>query len=117
MRAGALAVCLVLLAPVATAQAAGGLVPPPSLKFVPARGGKSAGARCGGKVRCVGPAAAYKTIAAAVTAAKTGDPIQVQAGTYRERVVVTGKELELLGGFAAGFRTRNPAANRTVIDG
>jgi Right handed beta helix region len=117
MRAIALVFCVVLLGPAAAAHAADTVLPPPTAKFVPGRGGKSAGASCSGKVRCVGPSAAYKTIAAAVAAAKSGDSIQVQAGTYRERVVVNGKELKLLGGFAAGFKTRNPAANRTVIDG
>src|SRR5215207_5100684 len=116
-RAGALALCVALLCPAAAAHGAGSVLPPPPVKFVPDRGGKSAGARCGGKIRCVGPSATYKTIAAAIAAAKGGDTIQVQAGTYRERVTVSGKELRLLGGFAAGFARRNPAANRTVIDG
>ena len=106
-----------LLIPVASAHAANNVLPPPPVTFVPDRGGASAGAPCGGTVLCVGPSGAYPTIAAAVAAAPNGDTIQVEAGTYPERVTVSGKTLTLRGGFAAGFATRNPAANPTVIDG
>src|SRR3954465_5187481 len=108
---------VVLMVPVAPAAAAKRVLPPPPSTFVPARGGSSAGAPCGGKVRCVGPSGAYPTISAAVAAAANGNTIQVQAGTYRERVRVAGKTLSLRGGFAAGFARRNPAKNPTVIDG
>src|SRR4051794_27167500 len=107
---------VVLVIPIASADAASRVLPPPPLTFVPARGG-GAGARCGGKVLCVGPSGRYSTISAAVAAADGGDTIQVQAGTYRERVRVAGKTLTLRGGFAAGFARRNPAKNPTVIDG
>ncbi len=83
---------------------------------MPSRGGTSAGAPCGGKVRCVGPSGRYRTIGAAVAAARSGDTIQVQAGVYRERVAVTGKAVTLLGGFSAGFARRSPARRATVID-
>ena len=107
----------VVVVPIAPADAASRLLPPPPLSFVPDRGGTSGGAHCGGKVLCVGPSGAYSTISAAVAAAKSGDTIQVQVGTYPERVRVTGKALSLRGGFAAGFAKRNPTANPTVIDG
>gem|GEM_PF-1454699 len=68
-------------------------------------------------MRCVGPSGAYATIDAAVDAAADGDTIQVQAGTYNQRVVVSGKEVELYGGFVAGFGSRNPATNVTTING
>ena len=111
------ALAVVLLGmPIAPASAAKRILPPPSLSFVPDRGGGT-GAPCGGKVRCVGPSGAYPTIAAAIAAAASGDTIQVQAGTYAERVRVSGKTLTLRGGFAAGFARRNPAKNPTVIDG
>ena len=99
-----------------SASPASALEPPPSLSFVPHRGG-STGAACGGRIRCVGPSGRYGTIAKAVAAARSGDTIQVQAGTYAERVVVTGKRVTLRGGFATGFTRRNPASNPTVIDG
>jgi hypothetical protein len=110
-------VAVFLVIPIAPAGAAKRVLPPPPLTFVPARGGDSAGAPCGGKVRCVGPSGAYPTISAAVAAAASGNTIQVQAGTYSERVRVAGKTLTLRGGFAAGFARRNPAKNPTVIDG
>lgn len=53
---------------------------------------------------CVNPAGAfgcYKTIGAAVSAAAAGDRINVQAGTYKEDVVI-GKSLSLVG---AGMTT------------
>lgn len=40
---------------------------------------------CGGRSPC------YTTIQAAVDAAVAGDTIQIQAGTYREQVLVSGK--------------------------
>ncbi len=116
--ATAAAVAAVLLViPIAPAGAAKRVLPPPPLTFVPSRGGSSPGAPCKGKVLCVGQSGAYSTIAAAVAAAKSGDIIQVQGGAYPERVRVTGKALNLRGGFVAGFAKRNPAKHPTVIDG
>jgi Protein of unknown function (DUF1565) len=110
-------ICVAVLCPATAARAADPVLVPPAAKFVPSQGGTGKGATCGGKVRCAGASGTYKTIGAAVAAAKSGDTIQVQAGTYRERVVVSGKQLTLLGGFTAGFKSRKPAANRTLIDG
>ncbi len=101
----------------ASPRAAASVLVPPPPNFVPARGGSSAGAPCGGAVLCVGPSGTYATVAAALTAANNGDTIQVQAGTYAERLNVTGKQVTLLGGFEPGFAARNPTANPTVIDG
>lgn len=109
--------CLVVVAATAAAEPAHAVLAPPPSSFVPDRAGGVAGARCGGPVRCVGPSGKYRTISAAVAAARSGDTIQVQAGTYRERVTVSGKQLTLRGGFAAGFRRRSPARTPTVIDG
>lgn len=107
----------VLVIPSAPADAANRVLPPPPSSFVPNRGGTSPGASCGGNVLCVGQSGGYSTISAAVAAAGNGDTIQVQAGTYPERVRVTGKALRLRGGFVAGFARRNANANPTVIDG
>ncbi len=114
--AAAVAVLLVVI-PIATAGAANGVLPPPPSTFVPDRGGNGAGMPCKGRVLCVGPSGAYSTISAAVAAAKSGNTIQVQAGTYPERVSARGKTLNLRGGFVSGFKRRNPAAHPTVIDG
>ncbi len=101
----------------ATARATTTVLPPPPLDYVPARGGVGTGAACGATVLCVGPSGTHQTLSAAIADANSGDTIQVEAGTYTEQPNVTGKQLTLLGGFAAGFATRNPAANPTVIDG
>jgi hypothetical protein len=103
--------------PGAPPRAAASVLPPPPLNYVPDRGGASAGTPCGGAVLCVGPSGTFATVTAAISAAKNGDTIQVEAGTYAERLNVSGKQLTLLGGFAAGFCVRNPTANPTVIDG
>jgi hypothetical protein len=112
-----IAVTAGLLIPGATPRAASSVLPPPPPNYVPARGGASPGEPCGGAVLCVGPSGTYATVTAAVAAASAGNTIQVEAGTYAERLEVTGKQLTLLGGFAAGFGTRNPTATPTVIDG
>jgi hypothetical protein len=114
--ASAIAAAAVVV-PIAPAGAAGRVLPPPPSTFVPARGGTSAAAPCGGSVLCVGPSGGYSTISAAVAAAKSGNTIQVEGGTYPERVSVSGKQLNLRGGFVAGFARRNPTARPTVIDG
>jgi hypothetical protein len=112
-----IAVTAGLLMPGESPRAAASVVVPPPANYVPARGGVSAGAPCGGAVLCVGPTGSYPTVTAAVSAANNGDTIQVQAGTYPEQVSVSGRQLTLLGGFAAGFATRNPTDSPTVIDG
>lgn len=66
-------------------------------------------------------AAPYRTIGAAVAAAKSGDTIQVAAGTYVEHVEVHGLALTLHGGFPGGaagdFSSRTPASQLTTIQG
>lgn len=107
----ALTVAFCLLA----AEPSRAVLVPPAANYVPQRGG-GAVAPCGGDVLCVGPSGTFDTISAAVAAASSGATIQVEAGTYAERVLVRGKSLELRGGFAPGFASRNPAANETLID-
>jgi hypothetical protein len=67
----------------------------------------------------------YKTITAAITAAKAGDTIQIAQGTYLENPVIgaynngNAKRLNLLGGFqsGSGFTVRNQGTYKTIIDG
>jgi hypothetical protein len=96
-----------------TTAAAG--VPPPANKVF-SLGGTSAGAACGGGVRCVG---AGQSIQAAIDAASSGDTIQVAAGTYNGNLSIAGKTITLLGGFPAGggFVSRNPRSNPTILRG
>ena len=112
-----LATVAILALPVASSSAANSVLAPPASTFVPALGGASPGAPCDGAVLCVGASGDFGTITAAIDAAASGNTIQVQAGTYPERVAVAGKTVTLLGGFVAGFTTRDPAAHPTVIDG
>lgn len=99
------------------ARAADVVLVPPTLSSTPDRAVSTPVAACGGTVLCVGQSGDFGTIGEAVAAAGDGDTIQVQAGTYAERVVVSGKEVRLYGGFAPGFGSRNPATNVTTIDG
>lgn len=67
----------------------------------------------------------YKTIQSAITAAKSGDQIQVAQGTYAENPVLGAfntfgsKRLDFLGGFQSGsdFTVRDPAVYVSLIDG
>ncbi|KAA1418601.1 hypothetical protein F0U44_08865 [Nocardioides humilatus] len=99
------------------AEAATTVLVPPDLDWRPTLTGGPARKACGATVRCVGPTGSFATIQAAVNVAVDGDTIQVQGGTYAERVVVDSKELVLLGGFAPGFGSRDPATRVTTING
>jgi hypothetical protein len=57
------------------------------------------------------------SIQTAIDAATTGDTIKVAAGTYNANLLINNKRLVLLGGYAAGFASRDVAANVTVIQG
>ena len=69
---------------------------------------------------CVNPAGAfgcYKTIGAAVAAASAGDTINVQAGTYKEDVVI-GKSLSLVGaGMTTTTINASGLSNGVYVDG
>ncbi|MDD3642306.1 MAG: C1 family peptidase [Candidatus Krumholzibacteria bacterium] len=60
------------------------------------------------------PAWAARSIGDAVGAAFPGDTVMVSAAVYLEKVTVT-KPIQLLGGWDAGFASRDPAANPTAI--
>ena len=71
----------------------------------------------------------YRTVQAAVNAATTGQSVLVATGTYNEDILVTGKAVQLLGGFAGGstvqyasdtpgdFDSADPDANLTELNG
>lgn len=73
--------------------------------------------------------APYRTISAAIAAASSSTAILVAKGSYSEQVTISGKTLELIGGYPGGsaadysgggggdFSGRDPAANVTTIDG
>ena len=48
-------------------------------------------------IRTVGTGGDFQTIQAAINAATNGDTIEIAAGTYREQVTVTGKDITLHG--------------------
>jgi len=58
---------------------------------------------------------AAHTIGDAVDAAVDGDSIMVETGTYNERVTVM-KQAHLMGGWSAGFTTRDPDVYPTTIN-
>jgi M6 family metalloprotease-like protein len=60
------------------------------------------------------PSWASHTIGDAVDAAVDGDSIMVETGTYNERVTVL-TQAYLMGGWSAGFTTRDPDAYPTTI--
>ena len=66
---------------------------------------------------CTSSGSPCRTIQRAVNVATNGEEIAVAAGTYAENVSVIGKNLTIRGGWDAGFNTRNPSSNVTVIDG
>ena len=59
----------------------------------------------------------HTTIAAAVTAAGTGDTLLVSTGTYAETVVIAGETLRLDGGYLPDFSAAVSDPRQTVIEG
>jgi len=57
------------------------------------------------------------SIQTAINSARSGDTIQVAAGTYAENLTIDSKRVVLLGGYAAGFGSRDIAVNVTTIQG
>src|SRR5690606_17342941 len=55
---------------------------------------------------CTGASAPYQTIGAAMTAASSGDTIEVCAGTFTENLTVTAKDL----------RIRGAGVGQTILD-
>jgi hypothetical protein len=75
-------------------------------------------------VRCVHPTGDYgchTTIQAAVNAGISGDVIHIATGTYTGTfgpvVNISSKNLDLIGGWASDFSTRDPKAYVSTIDG
>jgi hypothetical protein len=69
---------------------------------------------CGGKIHCVRPG---DDLQAVLTAAATGDTVQVAAGTFVGNFSVSAKSLLVAGGFDTTFATRDPKARETKLDG
>ena len=61
-------------------------------------------------------AAPLRSIGAAVTKSSGLTAIFVAGGSYGEQLKIEGKELELLGGYAPGFASRDPSVHTTTID-
>lgn len=59
----------------------------------------------------------FRTVQRALVAAKQGDVVQVEAGTYAENVALRGKTVKLLGGYCPGFKERNPAKCASTLAG
>jgi hypothetical protein len=64
---------------------------------------------------CASGGADHATIGAAIDAANAGDTIEVCAGTYRERLVITGKPLHLLGPAGAAATIIDAGAGGTGV--
>lgn len=62
-------------------------------------------------------AAPYKTVQAAIDAAKNKDTLRVAAGTYTENLRVDTKDLVLEGGYSAADWSRDIAKNTTTLQG
>ncbi len=69
---------------------------------------------CGGKIHCVRPGDDLQGV---LTAAASGDTVQVAEGTFTGTFSFTGKSLLVAGGFDTTFATRDPAARETKLDG
>ena len=57
----------------------------------------------------VGPGGSYSTITAAITAATSGDRIEVGPGTYNETIDLAGKDLDVIGTSGPAVTTLEPA--------
>lgn len=71
----------------------------------------------GGTIVTVGPGQEYSTIAAAVSAAQSGDTIDVQAGIYTNDFIDTAKGLTLqaVGGVVQMVETQSPPNGKAMI--
>lgn len=59
----------------------------------------------------------FKTVQQAIDAAANNDVIAVAAGNYPQNIRVSEKAVRLYGGYASGFKTRDPAANPSHLRG
>jgi Right handed beta helix region len=59
----------------------------------------------------------FKTVQQAINAAANGDVIAVAGGSYPQNIRVSEKAVRLDGGYASGFKTRDPTANPSHLRG
>ena len=59
----------------------------------------------------------FKTVQQAIDAAANNDTIAVAGGTYPQNIKVSEKAVRLYGGYASGFKTRDPAVNSSHLRG
>jgi hypothetical protein len=59
----------------------------------------------------------FKTVQQAIDAAADNDTIAVAGGNYPQNIKVSEKTVRLYGGYASGFKTRDPAANPSHLRG
>jgi len=59
----------------------------------------------------------FKTVQQAIDAAANNDVIAVAGGNYPQNIKVSEKAVRLYGGYAIGFKTRDPAANPSHLRG
>ena len=80
--------------------------------------GASGAPPASGAVLTVGPGQQYASIAAAVAAARAGDTVNVQAGTYTNDFVNVYKNITLqaVGGVVKMLATVNPPNGKAIID-
>ena len=67
-------------------------------------------------IRTVGTGGDFQTIQAAIDAATNGDTIEIAAGTYREQVTVTGKDITLHGAGTGQTIIESPDAASLVAN-
>jgi len=67
---------------------------------------------------CLTNSSPCRTIGHALTQATSGDTIKVAGGGYRENLLIDySTTLSIAGGWTADFSSRDPAANKTRVDG